>query len=416
MGPVQKASFAIVLALAALVPASAQVTGRATALGSDTLAIDSQVFQLFGVDGIEFHQFCLINGRPWACGASATRALQTLLDAVVVDCTPTGERNGAATFATCASADGDIAENMVRQGFALADRAQSDEYVAAEETARVGGDGIWRGTFEEPWAYRADIAAIERRYAELALETVHAEAERALTVGGGGIDIFNGYHILKEPDGGASTDEQIRVAEIEAGFIADAIEPYDVFTWAAVSQALESWRQSASAAVAASVVDTVWTSLLHRPNQVVEVIDSGAYYAAVSENAAPWIERERQPVLLVAAPTVPTWISSWFNGSPPEGAEISRKADINTASYLGTVDGVDVYVGDAPHTESLLFPDDLLVKVTHRGGGNGSILAIGRDVRNDPGELVVRYSMGIEWLDDPVLRLRYPEPVERLDY
>ena len=45
IGPVQKASLAFVLALAALGPASAQVTGRATALGSDTLAVNSQVFQ-----------------------------------------------------------------------------------------------------------------------------------------------------------------------------------------------------------------------------------------------------------------------------------------------------------------------------------------------------------------------------------
>ncbi len=183
-------SLLILLALALATPASAQVTGRAAAMGSDTLFLNGQVYQLFGIDGVEFHQFCFVDGEPWACGASATRAMQSLVDPVVITCTPTGDTNGEAIYAVCTSADGDLATTMTQQGWALANRDQSDDYVAAEEEARAAGNGIWRGVSIEPWTYRAQMAAIAQRYGEMIAEPLRAEAEQALTADDATVGIF----------------------------------------------------------------------------------------------------------------------------------------------------------------------------------------------------------------------------------
>ena len=49
---------------------------------------------------------------------------------------------------------GDIAAKMVRQGWALAYRRYSTDYVNDEKAARVARKGIWRGEFMLPWDWR----------------------------------------------------------------------------------------------------------------------------------------------------------------------------------------------------------------------------------------------------------------------
>jgi endonuclease YncB( thermonuclease family) len=56
--------------------------------------------------------------------------------------------------ARCFAGDVDIAEALVRDGLALAYRRYSMDYVLAETGARLAGRGMWRGDFEEPWAWR----------------------------------------------------------------------------------------------------------------------------------------------------------------------------------------------------------------------------------------------------------------------
>ena len=48
----------------------------------------------------------------------------------------------------------DIAELMVRRGMAIAVRAQTTDYVAAEKAADVAGVGVWQGPFIPPWEWK----------------------------------------------------------------------------------------------------------------------------------------------------------------------------------------------------------------------------------------------------------------------
>jgi hypothetical protein len=125
-------------------------------------------------------------------------------------------------------------------------------------------------------------------------------------------------------------------------------------------------------------------------------------------HAAPWIEQGRQPVLLVNAPMLPPWIGGWFRGHAPARAEITAKTDIETEGYLGTVDGIDVYVGRTSGRDSLLLPEDILVSAGYRTNADGGILAIEPDSADDLGELVFRYSIALEWKPDTIVWLHYP--------
>ena len=43
---------------------------------------------------------------------------------------------------------------MVAEGWALAYRQYSDDYVEEEQAARAGHKGLWRGVFVAPWEWR----------------------------------------------------------------------------------------------------------------------------------------------------------------------------------------------------------------------------------------------------------------------
>ena len=48
----------------------------------------------------------------------------------------------------------DLNRWMVEQGWAVAYRRYSMDYVQAEEAARATGRGLWSSSFEMPWDWR----------------------------------------------------------------------------------------------------------------------------------------------------------------------------------------------------------------------------------------------------------------------
>jgi endonuclease YncB( thermonuclease family) len=66
----------------------------------------------------------------------------------------------ARTVATCSVAGRDLAEWLVRSGLAL-DWSQYSKgrYREAQREAEHTGQGLWKGSYVEPWLYRACIRA-----------------------------------------------------------------------------------------------------------------------------------------------------------------------------------------------------------------------------------------------------------------
>ncbi|MCC6736532.1 MAG: hypothetical protein IT534_10465 [Bauldia sp.] len=402
----------ILLAFAALLgvalPALAQTTGLAAALGGDRLDLNGRRFQLAGVDALEPDQSCFVDGRPFACGASAIRALQTLLDGIAVTCAPTGAMAGDFELATCTTAEGDVAENLMAAGWALADRGQSDAYVAAEDAARAAGIGAWAGAFVAPATWREDMAAIEARYVARSLDALRVDVERALTADRGGIGIFTAIPVtFGEAD---VVQREVRARALAAGFIDDAIGEREVFTWPAVASALHRWREIAVGGAVANAVAMAWAELEARPGAVLEVLDAAAFYEAMTTAAAPIVAAGRNPILLIAATDNPKWFRDWFGGAAPEGAEVGARDDAG-AGYMGTIDGIDVYVAAVPSDTALLVAGDTLRGIVYRRNADGTIVTLTRDDAPDPDELVFGFARGLAWSDEPPVRIHYPYEV-----
>lgn len=82
----------------------------------------------------------------YACGQHAKAFLQSL----VAGRDPFCVREAAAGTASCYVDGRDVGLEMVAAGWAVAQRAESERYVPAQERAREQGRGLWRGPFTDP--------------------------------------------------------------------------------------------------------------------------------------------------------------------------------------------------------------------------------------------------------------------------
>jgi endonuclease YncB( thermonuclease family) len=149
---------AVLLAAAAACTAQSEpdprtITGAAAVIDGDTLEIGGERIRLAAIDAPEPLQLCWDRwNRNWPCGRRAATALADRIGGSQVTCTIDGSsRSGPA--ATCRVLGEDLAEWMVRSGWALADRMVSAAYGSVEEEAIDAELGVWSGGFTPPWLW-----------------------------------------------------------------------------------------------------------------------------------------------------------------------------------------------------------------------------------------------------------------------
>jgi endonuclease YncB( thermonuclease family) len=146
----------LVLASGSPVQAGGEIAGVASVIDGDTIEIHGQRIRLHGIDAPESSQTCLDAGRrTWRCGQRAALALQDLIGRRTVTCDERDVDRYERIVGRCLVGTLDINEWLVAQGLALAYRRYSRAYVGAEHAARAAGRGMWAGTFEPPWEWRA---------------------------------------------------------------------------------------------------------------------------------------------------------------------------------------------------------------------------------------------------------------------
>ena len=148
-------AFGLTLALVSGAAAAQDLTGPARVIDSDGLEIGGARIMLFGIESVERPQVCFIRGRPWACYDAAVRQLETITGVADVSCTQIGAHDHyGRVLARCSVAGESVNEALVRAGFALAKRDETEEYVPAEDAARAERIGLWQGDFQYPRAFR----------------------------------------------------------------------------------------------------------------------------------------------------------------------------------------------------------------------------------------------------------------------
>lgn len=128
--------------------------GVPSLIDADTLEVAGCRLRLFGIDAVEAYQTCRRNRRTWPCGEAAIAALDALIAGRPIVCETVQRDRFRRVLARCRVGAVDINAWLVRQGWALADRAYSLDYVVEEALAERERKGVWAGSFVPPWEWR----------------------------------------------------------------------------------------------------------------------------------------------------------------------------------------------------------------------------------------------------------------------
>ena len=148
--------FALALATLAVGTAAAQspIVGVVSVIVGDTLEIQGQRIRLHGIDAPESEQFCEKDGKQYRCGQQAALALSDKIGRTTVRCEQRDIDRYKRFVAVCSLGNVDLNAWMVRQGWAVAYRQYSRDYVDDESAAQTEKAGIWAGRFIEPANWR----------------------------------------------------------------------------------------------------------------------------------------------------------------------------------------------------------------------------------------------------------------------
>jgi len=123
----------------------------------DSFALGRERYRLYGIDAPELHQDCTDSaGKTWPCGTRARTELRRIIGTHPVECRTVSTDRYGRNIAVCHAGGRDIAEEMVRTGYATAtaQRGYTNPYETVEADARSGKRGIWAGRFEAPREWR----------------------------------------------------------------------------------------------------------------------------------------------------------------------------------------------------------------------------------------------------------------------
>jgi endonuclease YncB( thermonuclease family) len=140
---------------------ASDLIGQASVIDGDTLEIHGTRIRLWGIDAPESTQLCRgDDSLQYRCGAQAANDLDVFIAWRPVNCLPLNLDQYGRTVATCSVGGADLAEWLVRSGLALDwPQFSKGRYQTAQRDAEHVGRGVWKGSYVEPWLYRACIRA-----------------------------------------------------------------------------------------------------------------------------------------------------------------------------------------------------------------------------------------------------------------
>ena len=130
------------------------ILGEAKVIDGDTIHIKNNKIRLHGIDAPEINQDCSYNNEDWKCGQLSKNFLLNLINLNVVNCQVKTVDKYKRYIAICFVNNLNINEMMVKNGWAIAYRYYSKDYVDEELIAKKNKVGIWKGKFIEPYLFR----------------------------------------------------------------------------------------------------------------------------------------------------------------------------------------------------------------------------------------------------------------------
>ncbi len=139
-------------------PLFAQMNINYSVIDGDSLKRDKKRYRLHGIDAPELKQLCWIDDQPWSCGEASRDYLMAIQGKEGMLCIKIDEDRYRRDIVKCSAQtkDGikDVGSIMVEEGYALAYRQYSKEYIEEEKRAKDNKRGIWKSKFMYPWEWR----------------------------------------------------------------------------------------------------------------------------------------------------------------------------------------------------------------------------------------------------------------------
>jgi len=144
----------ILLNLKAQVIAS-EIYGISVITDGDTIKISNNKIRMHGIDAPEKNQKCVKNKKKYNCGVVATEKLIQKIGKNKVKCLTQKNKDKYNRFiGVCFVKQDNLNKWMVRNGYAVAYRRYSKDYILDEEFAKTNKFGLWSGTFLSPEKWR----------------------------------------------------------------------------------------------------------------------------------------------------------------------------------------------------------------------------------------------------------------------
>ena len=134
---------------------ASEISGFAVVTDGDTIKISNNKIRLHGIDAPEKKQNCTKNAKEYNCGIVATEALINKISKNVVKCLIQKNKDRYNRFiGVCFVDQENLNKWMVRNGYAVAYRRYSKDYILDEDSAKKNKLGLWSGVFLNPEKWR----------------------------------------------------------------------------------------------------------------------------------------------------------------------------------------------------------------------------------------------------------------------
>ncbi|MEZ5816033.1 MAG: thermonuclease family protein [Hyphomicrobiaceae bacterium] len=150
---------------------SETISGKARVLSTNIVRIGNRKVRLEGIEVPDLNQRCLKagarhGGRTWACGQDAREAAQGLINGRQLSCRVASGGEVEVVLGRCTAKGTDVAEALVKSGYAFDQSGLMSSYGAAESAAKAAKAGIWSSAEpERPAQWRDRIWAAAKREA-----------------------------------------------------------------------------------------------------------------------------------------------------------------------------------------------------------------------------------------------------------
>ena len=132
-----------------------ELIGKVFVTDGDTVKKGQLKIRLHGIDAPESGQTCKSSeDKIYNCGQKSKLFLKSLINNNNVYCKSKNKDRYGRLIAICYANKINLNSAMVKEGWAIAYRYYSDDYISEENNAKKNNRGMWKGSFVEPYIWR----------------------------------------------------------------------------------------------------------------------------------------------------------------------------------------------------------------------------------------------------------------------